>query len=186
MRSYCIGALSHRYALKIAFCRGLVASFLATSGTYRGAMMAVGLPAHEIQPMLDSVGEVYDQKGLVVACMNSPTSVTVSGEEDQIDALMEVLDKRGIFVRKLQVDVVSPSFQSLKLFSFSQTIFISQIIYISKLFSFSRTMVILSNYFYSLKLFYSLKVLSFSRTISSPQSTFVLSTYFGHSAGLDC
>lgn len=40
----------------------------------------------------------------VVACVNSPLSQTLSGDETAIDELKEVLDKDNIFARKLRVD----------------------------------------------------------------------------------
>ncbi|PWY82065.1 putative polyketide synthase [Aspergillus heteromorphus CBS 117.55] len=98
--AYCIGALSAESALKVAYHRGIVCGQLASdpSGP-RGAMMAVGLSSSDIQPYLTST------PGLVVACINSPKNVTISGDAPQIDALQAVLDEKHIFARKLVVRV---------------------------------------------------------------------------------
>ncbi len=48
---------------------------------------------------------------LSVACINSPTSVTISGDAVALGSLKERLDKLGIFCRKLKVDVAYHSFQ---------------------------------------------------------------------------
>jgi acyl transferase domain-containing protein len=39
-----------------------------------------------------------------VACVNSPDSATISGDESAIDEIKETLDCRGVFNRKLKVD----------------------------------------------------------------------------------
>lgn len=46
-----------------------------------------------------------------VACVNSGSNVTVSGEETSIDSLQAILDAEGIFARKLMVDVAYHSAQ---------------------------------------------------------------------------
>ena len=62
--------------------------------------MAVGLPESAIQPYLDRVS-----KGrVVVACVNSPRSLTLSGDTSGIDQLCEMLNQEDIFARKLKVD----------------------------------------------------------------------------------
>ena len=43
--------------------------------------------------------------GATVACVNSGSNVTISGEQTSIDALKAILDAEGVFARKLMVDV---------------------------------------------------------------------------------
>ncbi|KAL8846747.1 MAG: hypothetical protein Q9221_008190 [Calogaya cf. arnoldii] len=107
--AYCIGALSHRSACKVAFFRGQCASKLNGSNKHRGAMVAVGLSDDAVKPYLETF------PGLVVACVNSPESVTVSGEVAEIDGLMSLLDQHTIFCRKLRVDIAYHSPQMLNL-----------------------------------------------------------------------
>ena len=62
--------------------------------------MAVGLSETDIQPYLKRAS-----KGLVVlACVNSPRSLTLSGDTSGIDELCEFFNQEGIFARKLKVD----------------------------------------------------------------------------------
>jgi malonyl CoA-acyl carrier protein transacylase len=67
----------------------------------RGTMMAVGCSKEDIEPVIDK----FTAKHAQIACYNSPTSLTISGDEAAIDALQSVLEQRQLFNRKLQVDV---------------------------------------------------------------------------------
>ena len=67
--------------------------------------MAVGLSANKAQEYLAKVRSSFSRFGLTVSCINSPTSVTISGEENQVDSLKSFLQEDGIFARKLQVNV---------------------------------------------------------------------------------
>lgn len=79
-------------------------------------MMAVGLSAANVQPYLDQVAQDLGSNRLVVACINSPLNVTISGEESHIDHLKGLLDASsdGIFARKLKVKLAYHSFQMLE------------------------------------------------------------------------
>lgn len=68
-------------------------------------MLAVGLPESDIGPYLRKVFQRFDHSGIVVACVNSPKNVTISGDDVQIDVLKELLDQDSVFARKLQVEV---------------------------------------------------------------------------------
>ncbi|KAI9148331.1 Highly reducing polyketide synthase azaB [Paramyrothecium foliicola] len=119
--AYCAGALSRHTAWKISFLRGFLASQLtsATSGKQskiQGAMMAVGLSATEVERHLEKVAHDLGSKRLVIACVNSPLNVTISGEESHIDHLKNLLDavSAGVFARKLKVKLAYHSFQMLE------------------------------------------------------------------------
>lgn len=103
--AYCTGALSFRSACKAAYLRGKLASQLAKTAKVKGSMIAVGLPESRVGQYIRKVAFRFRRAGIVVACVNSPKSVTVSGDEEQIDALKEFLDEDSVFARKLQVDV---------------------------------------------------------------------------------
>lgn len=100
--AYCAGALSRQDAWKVAYYRGKLSSSLKTvAPDKKGAMMAVGVSSEKADELIDHhVGGGR----LVVACINSPSSVTLSGDADAVDSLCEVLGQQGIFARKLQVD----------------------------------------------------------------------------------
>ena len=109
--SYSIGALSHESAWKIAYYRGLHAGSISENSSIPGAMIAVALSVNEIQTYLAKAGSSSDGIGLTVSCINSPKSVTVSGEEDLVNALQRLLDGNRIFARKLPVTVAYHSTQ---------------------------------------------------------------------------
>lgn len=67
-------------------------------------MLAVALPAERIEPYFTRVRK-EGHWGPVVACYNSPQSITVSGIESQIDELACLLTDANIFNRKLRVNV---------------------------------------------------------------------------------
>ena len=100
--AYAAGALSQESALAIAYYRGLAAPAIKQKFPRRkGAMLAVGLSREETQDILLSL----TSGRAVVACINSPLSVTVSGDESAIDELLELLQARKIFARKLNVEI---------------------------------------------------------------------------------
>jgi acyl transferase domain-containing protein len=68
-------------------------------------MISVGLSENNILPYLAQVNSTRQLVPLVVACINSPDNVTISGDDTQVDLLKTLLDKDSIFVRKLQVNV---------------------------------------------------------------------------------
>ncbi|KUI60991.1 Lovastatin diketide synthase LovF [Cytospora mali] len=100
--AYAAGVLSLEAALSAAYHRGqAVLKMKARHPDLKGAMMAVGAGAKEVKPLTQSL-----QSGrAVVACENSPNSVTVSGDEAAIDELAGHVESRQLFNRKLRVDV---------------------------------------------------------------------------------
>ena len=99
--AYCRGALSKGDALKVAYYRGLLYSRMQMgSSSSQGAMMAVGLSESQALDWIDRV----TGGSVVIACVNSPSSVTLSGDATGIGKLYDILKLEGIFVRKLKVD----------------------------------------------------------------------------------
>lgn len=92
--------------MKVAYYRGLLATDLENESMYTaGAMMAVGLSKSDIQPYFDAISKQYGNCALVVACINSQTSITVSGNAEQLSSLESILGAANIFARKLKVNV---------------------------------------------------------------------------------
>ncbi|KAL2441683.1 Highly reducing polyketide synthase sdnO [Exophiala dermatitidis] len=100
--AYAVGALSHKAALQISYYKGFVADWCRESNKNRGAMLAVGLGENDISKYL---AKTIAFGGAVVACVNSPTSVTVSGDEAAVLELKTLLDRDAIFNRPLKVGV---------------------------------------------------------------------------------
>lgn len=103
--AYCIGALSHESACKVAYYRGQVACQLKRVKP-DGAMMAVNLAESEVYERLQSCGMPSEDQGrLTIACVNSTTNVTLSGPDHLIDEFKLYLDRESIFARRLNTGV---------------------------------------------------------------------------------
>ncbi|KXJ86344.1 hypothetical protein Micbo1qcDRAFT_209040 [Microdochium bolleyi] len=102
--AYSAGILSTEDAIRSAFYRGKSSSVAKALNDLPGTMLAVGLGEQAaVQAILDA--KIEESKGRVtVACVNSPTSTTLSGDEPAIDALYETLAAAGVFARKLKVE----------------------------------------------------------------------------------
>ena len=87
-------------ALTISYYRGHLASTMLEKNK-RGAMIAVGLSEAETETFITRLPKGRGKA--VIACVNSPRSVTVSGDRTAILALQSMLEARQIFVRKLAV-----------------------------------------------------------------------------------
>ncbi|KAL8789759.1 MAG: hypothetical protein Q9213_001010 [Squamulea squamosa] len=104
--AYTAGLVSFRAAVAIAYFRGIAARQLLTDPRIQGAMLAIGASAEEAQKLLDAA------KGCaVVAAVNSPHSVTVSGDVAAIEDVHDQAEKQGLFVRRLKVGVAYHSRQ---------------------------------------------------------------------------
>ncbi|KAJ5833041.1 Highly reducing polyketide synthase sdnO [Penicillium riverlandense] len=109
--AYAAGALTHEAAIEIAYRRGLCSTAAKKANSVKGSMLAVGIGEKEVLPYVQQT-----TKGLVtVACVNSPESTTISGDEAAIDELSEVLTGLGIFNRKLKVDTAYHSHHMKKI-----------------------------------------------------------------------
>ncbi|KAK6822564.1 Lovastatin diketide synthase LovF [Apiospora arundinis] len=90
------GALTRHDAWKIAYSCG------AFESEQEGSMMAVGISKSEADSI---ISEHAPSGGVVVACINSPTNVTLAGGSASLDDLEKLLHGRGIFSQRLRVDV---------------------------------------------------------------------------------
>ncbi|KAK8007468.1 hypothetical protein PG989_001458 [Apiospora arundinis] len=90
------GALTQHDAWKIAYSCG------AFESEQEGSMMAVGISKSEADSI---ISEHAPSGGVVVACINSPTNVTLAGDSASLDDLEKLLHGRGIFSQRLRVDV---------------------------------------------------------------------------------
>ncbi|UNI18759.1 putative PKS/NRPS-like protein biosynthetic cluster [Purpureocillium takamizusanense] len=101
--AYAAGILSAKDCLKIAYFRGhSMKLFKSQNPDIRGGMLAVGLSASEAREYID--GDANSGK-VVIACVNSPSSVTLSGDEAALNNVQKRLAVGGVFHRKLAVDM---------------------------------------------------------------------------------
>jgi acyl transferase domain-containing protein/NADPH:quinone reductase-like Zn-dependent oxidoreductase len=98
--AYAAGILSFDNSIICAYYRGLyMSNGVKSEISKRGAMMAVGLTEGE------GIAELKAYKGrIALAAINSPSSLTLSGDEDAIIELKTVLDERKVFARQLLVE----------------------------------------------------------------------------------
>lgn len=99
--AYTVGALSLRQAMAAAYYRSSCAAFTPRVGP-KGAMAAIGVGEEAAKAYLERLNSA-DGKA-VVACINSPRSVTIAGDEGAVQRVLEMADASGVFARRLKVD----------------------------------------------------------------------------------
>ena len=104
---YVSGKMSLDEAMQVAFHR----SRLQQLTTGMGKMLAVGLPESEAKTLLHGIEDKVS-----IAAINSPSSVTLAGDEDALTALGEQLEANKIFNKMLWVKIPyhSPSMDMIK------------------------------------------------------------------------
>lgn len=92
--AYAAGAITAKCAIAISYYRGL----LVEESSQLGAMAAIGLNRETV--------ELYLQDDVVIACENSPTSITLSGEPSQVEVVLNRIksDHPDVLCRLLRVD----------------------------------------------------------------------------------
>lgn len=110
--AYAAGFVSAPEAIVAAFHRGYAVKHHAPSGT----MLAVGTG---VEAIADFISDIPD---IVIACENSPSSVTLSGRSEAIQKVKSRLDDLSIFARELKtgqayhsplMDCVAPVYDEL-------------------------------------------------------------------------
>ncbi|KAK5652872.1 hypothetical protein OQA88_9538 [Cercophora sp. LCS_1] len=98
--AYAAGALDLASAMAIVYARGGLTSDMNRKLARKGGMMAVGLGVESAKKYLSKVtsGQV------TVACENSPSSITISGDVVGLDQLEGILKCNNVFARRLKVD----------------------------------------------------------------------------------
>ncbi|KAK2039664.1 ketoacyl-synt-domain-containing protein [Colletotrichum somersetense] len=91
--AYAAGLISAPEAIVAAFCRGRA----VREASCQGSMLAVGLGAGQVGEFLPR-----DPSRVCIACENSPSSVTLSGQAEDISRLGTDLAARGIFAREVK------------------------------------------------------------------------------------
>jgi acyl transferase domain-containing protein len=99
--AYCTGAITKQAAWHIAFQRGRECARLKIQAPQlQGAMLAVGLSPDSIKPYISA----FEPGHINVACINSPNSVTISGDAPEVRKLLAILTADKIFARELPVE----------------------------------------------------------------------------------
>ncbi|KAJ2994424.1 hypothetical protein NUW58_g1566 [Xylaria curta] len=106
--AYAGGYIDQESAWKLAYFRGRCSAELydISDSQQQGAMMSVGLSESEAQHLLKTnIDGVYPALGVSIGCVNSPKSVTLTGDNDMIDLLKVRLDDMMVPATKLRVKV---------------------------------------------------------------------------------
>lgn len=99
--AYAKGSISRDAAWSISYHRGRLSSNIrGMAPNIKGAMLATNLGPQQVQEYLNQVTEGK----ATVACINSPSSVTLSGDAAAISQLEVMLKDNGHFARRLKVD----------------------------------------------------------------------------------
>lgn len=107
--AYTAGAITHGAAIRVAYERSFLSQAAKQRNAQPGAMMAAGIGKKDVEVYIERLGfaDEGDQAGnlqVVVACINSPSSTTISGDALAVASLEEALKADGIFARRLKVD----------------------------------------------------------------------------------
>ncbi|KAH7012488.1 uncharacterized protein B0I36DRAFT_299658 [Microdochium trichocladiopsis] len=102
--AYAAGVLSDDDAIRSAFYRGKSSSVAKALNDLPGAMLATGFGEQAAMQTIKNA-RIDESKGRVtVACVNSPESTTLSGDEPAIEAVQEACAAKDVFARKLKVE----------------------------------------------------------------------------------
>jgi len=101
--AYAVGALNLRQAVAAGYYRAAMAGEMTQrSNGPKGAMVAVGVGEDAARAYLDQLSKVTGKA--VVACVNSPSSVTIAGDDLAVQKVLELATKDGVFARRLKVE----------------------------------------------------------------------------------
>ncbi|KAF1978064.1 lovastatin nonaketide synthase [Bimuria novae-zelandiae CBS 107.79] len=101
--AYAAGLASAPEIIIAAYYRGYCLAKYAPSG---GSMLAVGKGRDEVEPYLERLNG-----DLVIACENSPASVTLSGSSAAVQKAKSMFDDDNVFARELRTGMAYHSYQ---------------------------------------------------------------------------
>lgn len=90
--------------MAIAYYRGLVAtSLIERADGMGGRMLAIGASQEDTQTMIDASTDAVGY--CTIACINSPNSMTFSGDAARVLQVSALADAKSIWNRRLKVEV---------------------------------------------------------------------------------
>ncbi|KKA27963.1 hypothetical protein TD95_001222 [Thielaviopsis punctulata] len=124
--AYAARKITKRFALSCAFLRGLsTKSLLKMNSEVNGGMVSVGMSEAEAEAFLDKLQ--LSRRNIVVACINSPRSVTIAGRSSEISVVVAELDRLSIFHRVLNIPLGYHSPDMTKIESFYSNSLLSSV-----------------------------------------------------------
>ncbi|KAM0279893.1 hypothetical protein ACHAQH_004333 [Verticillium albo-atrum] len=102
--AYTVGAIDYRAAMGIAYHRSVLAADKRFHGSVASGMAAIGVGPEEAEGYLQQAARSSSGEA-VVACTNSPKSVTIAGDLSVVQAVESMVKKDGLFASRLKVDI---------------------------------------------------------------------------------
>ncbi|KAJ5156821.1 polyketide synthase [Penicillium capsulatum] len=99
--AFAAGMINFQTALAVAYFRGLAVAEATGGGRSNGAMLALGVDSAAATALLARNSSGY----ATIAAINSPDSVTLSGDEEAIAEIQKMAEADGLFARRLTVSV---------------------------------------------------------------------------------
>ncbi|KAI8275512.1 Compactin diketide synthase [Colletotrichum sp. SAR11_240] len=103
--AFAAGLISFETAVAVAYLRGQAAMQVTRGSKLKGAMVAVGVGKDEAEELVAEALEDEDRSKVTIAAVNSPASVTISGDQEAIETVQDLAEKRGLNPRRLKVSV---------------------------------------------------------------------------------
>lgn len=100
--AYAVGILDLESAMRVAYFRGLLSLNIKPQG-FDGGMLAAGVSEEEALDLIKTIDAGLGK--ICVACVNSPKSVTISGDRPALLEMEKALASQGFFARQLQVEI---------------------------------------------------------------------------------
>ena len=101
--TYAAGLITFQQAIAVSYFRGQAAAQLSRKQQQeeKGVMLALGVSFEEASKLIEEHAEAY----ATVAAVNSPNSVTISGDQSAINNVHKAAEALGLFARKLKVQM---------------------------------------------------------------------------------
>ncbi|KAM3417874.1 hypothetical protein BST61_g6094 [Cercospora zeina] len=99
--AYAAGFFSFKTAMALAYFRGKAAKVVAANEALKGGMLALGVSVEDAEALLPQSDTAY----ATIAAINSPRSVTVSGDVAAIESIETQAKAQGHFARRLKINV---------------------------------------------------------------------------------
>ncbi|KAI8179241.1 Compactin diketide synthase [Colletotrichum sp. SAR 10_75] len=103
--AFAAGLISFETAVAVAYLRGQAALQVTRDSKLKGAMLAVGVGKDEAEKLVAEALGDEDRSKVTIAAVNSPASVTISGDQEAIETVQDLAEKRGLNPRRLKVSV---------------------------------------------------------------------------------
>ncbi|KAK5065043.1 hypothetical protein LTR84_000878 [Exophiala bonariae] len=102
--AYAAGALAREAGVKASYLRGLQSAIARKLNKLPGSMLATGYGEQAALQTIKAANVDSEMGRVVVACINSPASTTLSGDEPAVLYIAEMLRSGGVFTRRLKVE----------------------------------------------------------------------------------